>query len=607
MTAPDASRRDVSDVSLFLLVLFFFGFVLTAMVVPGIFTVDENNYLINVIALRQGHVTVANTAGLTPSRELLFFDPVPWTRAVTSTPVASTAPPLYAVIALPFSYFGWRGLVALNTLAYLATTLMIFWWLRRFSEEKSTPWLGAAAFALGGFSLEYSTGLWPHSLSVALCTAGTLSTALSVENRSSNAAALAGFLLALATGVRYQNAVVLAAGGAFLVFWSARRLRSGLAFVGTAAIPLLASSVINYVRFESWNPVSKGPGYLQVPLISNAGSSWRDPLIMFWARVVDYSVRPVLTGPVFEGWFVHDATTGANLMLGVTLKKALLQSAPWAALSLLLFAMVWYPKTRLSNPIRRQLQLMSFVTVCVFALFALSSNRDDGFCFNQRYLLEIVPLCAIAFGFACDGWILPRRPLIGGLVSGAVLVLVILVGTPMVATAENPKWVIRQLSLLHIPLVLAATLCGVWVCGRVLVRYRSAVAAVAGVCLGWSLVLHVGDDVLMTSRIRKSHFETTNSLATVVAGGTAVLTSWGAKESLGPLLFSRDIVIIAAGADEGEDAPVLVRELHRQGRRVFLLDQNIPPHVRERAIEGVAAILVPKSDPPLLELRPIVG
>ena len=40
---------------------------------------------------------------LSPSPELLFFDPGPWFRVVSSTPVASTAPPLYAVLALPFS------------------------------------------------------------------------------------------------------------------------------------------------------------------------------------------------------------------------------------------------------------------------------------------------------------------------------------------------------------------------------------------------------------------------------------------------------------------------------------------------------------------------
>src|SRR5690348_910091 len=102
------------------------GLVLSITVVPGVFTTDDTNYLINVLALRHGRVTVANTEGLSPSRELLAFDPGPWTRGVSATPVASSAPPLYALLALPFSWFGWRGLVALNTIAYLAAIALTF-------------------------------------------------------------------------------------------------------------------------------------------------------------------------------------------------------------------------------------------------------------------------------------------------------------------------------------------------------------------------------------------------------------------------------------------------------------------------------------------------
>ena len=72
------------------------GIVVTAKAVPGVFIVDEINYLVNALALRDGRVTIANTEGLSPSRELVFFDPFPPTRIVDATPVSSTAPPLYA-------------------------------------------------------------------------------------------------------------------------------------------------------------------------------------------------------------------------------------------------------------------------------------------------------------------------------------------------------------------------------------------------------------------------------------------------------------------------------------------------------------------------------
>src|SRR5438874_7224062 len=133
------------------LALLLLGIVVSVEVVPGVFTVDDNNYLINVIALRQGGVTVANTDGLSPSRELLFFDPTSDSRDVRSTPVASSAPPLYGLIALPFSVAGWRGLVALNTLSYLATIALVFGYTRRYSANASTAWLAAAACAFGGY------------------------------------------------------------------------------------------------------------------------------------------------------------------------------------------------------------------------------------------------------------------------------------------------------------------------------------------------------------------------------------------------------------------------------------------------------------------------
>ena len=148
-------------------VLVALGIVISIDVIPGAFNIDDNNYLVNVLALQHGRVTVANTEGLSPSRELLFFDPSASSHAVPSTPVGSTAPPLYALVALPFSWFGWRGLVALNTLSYLATILLVFQYADCHSTNPSTAWLAAGAFALGGYAIEYTLGVWPHALSFA--------------------------------------------------------------------------------------------------------------------------------------------------------------------------------------------------------------------------------------------------------------------------------------------------------------------------------------------------------------------------------------------------------------------------------------------------------
>jgi hypothetical protein len=239
------------------------GVVLSATVIPGVFIVDEDNYLVNVLALRQGRVTVANTEGLSSSPELLFFDPGPWSRRVDRTPVASTAPPLYAPLALPFLWFGWRGLVALNTIGYLVTIALVFRWTERHAAAPSTPWLAAAAFAFGGFAIEYAQGVWPHGLSLALTTGGLYAAARVVDpgaRSGAGLASLAALLLGLATGVRYQNAVVLAVAGLAIVVWAPRRWRAAAGFAAGAAPPIVASMFWNHARLGSWNPISKGPG-----------------------------------------------------------------------------------------------------------------------------------------------------------------------------------------------------------------------------------------------------------------------------------------------------------------------------------------------------------
>src|SRR5207249_4604219 len=90
-------------------------------------------------------------------------------------------------------------------------------------------------------------------------------------------------------------------------------------------------------------------------------------------------------------------------------KKAVMQSAPWVILSLLLFVAAWVPArwipwANLGSSRRRQLRLLSLVTFAILGTFAVSGVlRDDGLSFNERYLLETLPLLAIAFAWALDG------------------------------------------------------------------------------------------------------------------------------------------------------------------------------------------------------------
>ena len=82
-----------------------------------------------------------------------------------------------------------------------------------------------------------------------------------------------------------------------------------------------------------------------------------------------------------------------------------------------------------------------------------------------------------------------------------------------------------------------------------------------------------------------------------------MIAYWGFRDLLTPLLFDRDIVIVDARADQGADAPTLIRELLHNDRRVFLLDERFPSAVRSRIVQGVQLTQVASPNVNLFELH----
>jgi hypothetical protein len=462
----------------------------------------------------------------------------------------------------------------------------------RHATGVSTPWLAAGAFALGGFTIEYAQGLWPHALSIALCTGGIVAAGQVLERGRMSMAVTAGFLLALAAGVRYQNAVIVVAVGAGIVLWGHRRWRSVLAFGLAAAVPLAASAAINYARLGSWNPISKGPRYLRIPLLDGSADSALSPLFLFWARIVDFSVRPPLIGPSF-GWMEYDPATGAHLMMGEVIHKSILQSAPWAVLGFLVFVAAFWPGRALPDAQRRQIRLLALITAAVVATFAFSGVlRNEGLSFNQRYHLELLPLLAVGLAWSVDRFGSLERPFWGGVVCGMLIALLLLFGLPFGTS--------RTLLLLKVPVMLAALLAGLWFLA-LRGHARPLLTGVAGICLGWGLALHLGDDVPASRTLRAWKHQWTEELRAVVPDHSALITSGATRDVTGPLLFDRDVVILDAEADHGEAAPTLVRELLARGRRVFVLRRQLHPRILSRVLAGLDEVPLPGTE--LLELR----
>ena len=290
-------------------------------------------------------------------------------------------------------------------------------------------------------------------------------------------------------------------------------------------------------------------------------------------------------------------------MLGVTLKKAIIQSSPWFILALLIFGMAWIHRTRLADAQRLPLRLFSIVTVAILIVFSMAgATRNDGLTFNARYLLELLPLGAMAFAWALDGLRVPWRQLAVGIGCGVLLVAIVLIGIPARAS-DGWVWTARQLAVMKTPLVLATLLAAAWVIARRRMKTPKTLAVIAGICLGWAFMLHM-DDVAASQRIRRFYQDRTAKLAGVLPDHSAFIAWWGNKHAAVPLLFDRDIVILDAYSDNGRDAPMLIRRLLSDGRKVVLCADGFPPDVLDAVIAGFHASAIEVSGMRLLELRP---
>ena len=583
---PGGRRRERQAVLLGLVLLGLGGALL---LVPGVFTVDENNYLGWLVSLRAGSWHLPGTDALPFSRELAFFDPVASARA--PGPIAGTMPPLSALFALPFTVFGWEGLFLLNLLAWLATTGLLYAAARRAGAAPPAATIGALAFALGGFSLEYAVGAWPHALAAFLCLAAFLAAWHAAENDRPTAAWLAGLLAGLAAGTRYQNVVMAAVIGLVLLVVARRRVRLGALYGLGLALPLGLSSLCNHLRAGSWNPISKGVNYIRVGGVGQAAPRW-DAARAFLAQVLDFGVQPHV--PYWEAMGGRWTGTGALLLLSAV-KKALLQSAPWVMVVLVALVAAWWPRQP-ADPGRRRLRAVAVAAAAVFATFALAGTRRyDGWCHNPRYLFDLMPLFALALALIVERASLGWRPLAAGALAGVLLALV-----PLVL---HPTSAIRQVALLYGSLAMALVAGGMFIAARWRSGARRLLAPTLGVLLGWAAAVHVGDDLRAARALRGANLDRLGAVAALLPDVPAALFAHQ-PVALGPLLLHRDLVIADPNVDQGRDAGQLIASLQGQGRRVFALTLGMSPAERQAILAGRLVRPVGEAGGTLVEIGP---
>ena len=549
-----------------LVVLVFLGIILTATIVRGVFIIDEDNYLVNVVGLRHGQLSAPGTEGLTPSRELVYFDPEARRRVVQSTPVVSLAPPLYAFVALPFSYAGWRGLVFLNTLSFLIGIYLVFLYVRSLTRQSASAWIACALFALGGYCVEYAQGMWPEMLSVVLCT-GTLFLCLEARrNLSTMSAFFGGMLVGLATGVREQNIFFAGCVGLGLLLFGKRRIRSAAAFGAGVVLLLVVIATLNYYRLGIWHPFPKVAGYTQEVAVATQSGPFLEPLRVFWAKVVDYSSYGPNTAHIRTGYYQWDASSGTTLMNGIV-KKSWIQSSPWIGLALIALVLIWFrPRTDAADR-ANELKILGLIVVPTLLMFSAAGfDRTDGLSFNQRYFLELLPLCAVATALYLDSVKLSALLIAVGFAVGTIIVGGILV---------LPTETMRHIGERYTPLLLALALAIVWY----VVKSPRAVAVLLGMCIGWAFLFHIESD-LVGSRFRRNvNAKTLTLLEKVIPDHSALFTYWGDKDAAGPLQLGKDVVILDTWADGGKDARALEKELEARKRSISVLENDMPAQI----------------------------
>jgi hypothetical protein len=270
-------------------------------------------------------------------------------------------------------------------------------------------------------------------------------------------------------------------------------------------------------------------------------------------------------------------------------KKALLQSSPWIALGLALSVAIWMRMPDIPDERRKTARALSILILSAVGMFSMAGFRMDGLSFNQRYLLEIVPLAAIVIALYLDRLSLSPVNVISGFLLGGLSFSLLLI----FASTQ-----LQHLAILRVPVLLGFLLILTWILRRRL-SIEWVLGIVLGLCIGWSFMVQT-IDLASSRRIRTTNAIGLDSLNAKIPNHAALFTFWGAQKSTaGPLQLGKDVVILDAWADMGKDAAMLTHELVQQHRKVFIFGTGMPSDILQN-VKGRDSLSIVLTRPFLL-------
>jgi hypothetical protein len=115
-------------------------------------------------------------------------------------------------------------------------------------------------------------------------------------------------------------------------------------------------------------------------------------------------------------------------------------------------------------------------------------------------------------------------------------------------------------------------------------------------------MIHAADDVRASLQVRRTNWDVVREIDPHVAPGSAIFAYWGGRDALGPLMLTRNALILDAWADDGASVPELTRALQEKGTHVYVRTDGFPEDLLHRMIVGSIVDTVRTEPPRLLEL-----
>lgn len=597
---------------------------------PGLFNIDEALYVMSADAMaRHGSFLVRNGFETYGAEALRL-----WFLAEGPSGLAPQYPPGPALLgAWPYLLLGTKGMSLLNALAASATvfaTRSLAW---RMSGDARVALAAPAIFTLASFWLEFSVGIWPHAVAVALTTAA-FALALGAAERPGPApdrasdlraadlrAAAAGLAIGAACLFRLDAILALPPVGAVALLYAPQPLRMIAAGAAGLAAPLGFLAWVNLGKFGIANPFTYGQSAgttslgehlpLLAAALGGAGlllalrrldrrRGWALGGAATLAALLAVAVEPRLQAAAMRaaaGAFalfldarallgihgdLRPGPGGTMLNLGLA-KKALGQSLPWLGLLVLL------PFLRWEGPSRRGIALALLAAATVSAPF-LPKAWYGGFGGNMRYFLTLVPclatLCAMALVRLAEG----RAP--GGARRALLLGGAVGIAAPLGWIAVGPGGFAGAQQILTLRLLAAVALAAL-VAGAARLRPgrggRADLFALALGGAGLAAGAAMGAQDLFASQIRRGLAAATAQALQQIPSPNLV---YGPPELLAAQIGRDDALIAVIGLYDKAVDVELVRRSLADGRATWLprplfdmLRETAPDLQERRAIE----------------------